>query len=160
MRNQLTSLLSLCAIALNFVLWFRSPENERIVEKAEAMSRTDKKSFTILASDTRAYVNGRNRSVCNAMLGETREDVDIVYYLQNGCSDINIGNKLSRLYNANIMAMAIGADFLYVCPTHRDIGNSGSIMSRLAQERMDSESDAKHLVSKTKSLGEICDACD
>mmetsp|Transcript_19960 Transcript_19960/g.49054 ORF Transcript_19960/g.49054 Transcript_19960/m.49054 type:complete len:376 (-) Transcript_19960:83-1210(-) len=156
MRNQLTSLLSLCAIALSFVLWFGSSENERIVDKEE----TDKKAMTILASDTRAYVNGRNESVCNAMLGKRGEDVEIVYYLQNSCSDLNIGNKLSRLYNSYSMALAMGADFLYVCPTHKDTGNSGSIMSRLAQERIDSESDGSHLVSKTKSLGEICDACD
>ncbi|CAJ1931782.1 unnamed protein product [Cylindrotheca closterium] len=94
------------------------------------------------------------------MMGAKGDGVEIVYYLQNCCSDLNIGNKLSRLYHANIMAMAIGADFLYVCPTHKDTGNRGSIMSRLAQERIDSESDARHVVSKTKSVAEICDVCD
>lgn len=130
--------------------------------KEETISETIKKSLTILASDTRAHgLRGRNQSVCNAMLGATGGLVETVYYLSNTCDDRNIGNKLSRLYMSNAMATAIGAEFLYLCPTHIDIENSGSIMSRLTRVRMDSGSNLRQQhEQKMKSLEDICGACD
>lgn len=155
MKSQMVLLPLLCFIALNFFLWYTAEGKKRVV------AMTGKKSLTILASDTRAYGKyGRNQSVCETMLEAKGGVVEIVYYLQNTCSDTNVGNKLSRLYMSNTMAMAIGAEFLYVCPTHKDTENNRSFMSRLARVRMDSSSNIRHVAPKLKSLEDICAACD
>ena len=172
-----------------FLLWFDGDvDNKNLTTTSKNTTNTtttplkmmamDQNSFhhlTIFSTNRAHGPKGRDQSVCNAFLSSstnTTATPNSISYVQDSCQDVQIGNKLSRIYMTFAMALTINASFSFTCHHHHH-------HHHLQQQQEEEESNTvigllakyNNLLQHVKypsiqpllslsSLNEICTKCD
>eukprot|EP00980_Cylindrotheca_fusiformis_P002219 scaffold517_cov119-Cylindrotheca_fusiformis.AAC.2 len=130
------------------------------VSNATIANTKVKSTLTVVATDTRVHgPAGKNQSICTAFrLADS--SLEEVYYLQTSCNDVNIGNKLSRVYMAYAMTRAMNVPFRFICPRHKEKQYQHSILSMLALDSMKHWSKDSTILPAKHTLESLCASCD